>query len=165
MQWVGARDAAKHPPASRRPPSQNHEEPRLGAGTRQGGGCPGEGPEAAPTGVTSPPARQLAKAGDRRGDKREGEERSPLRRGPEPRPPACVTRGWEPGTGVLQGQQGRPSRSPATSPQLPGTARHSQRCLQMSPSPTEPNHTPGLPRQRIVNFIKYVKGGKISFEK
>lgn len=41
----------------------------------------------------------------------------------------------------------------------------SRRCLWTSDSPTEPNRTPGLPRQRIVNFIKYVKGGKISFEK
>lgn len=41
----------------------------------------------------------------------------------------------------------------------------SQRCLQMSNSPTKPNQMPGLLRQRIVNFIKYVKGEKISFEK
>lgn len=31
--------------------------------------------------------------------------------------------------------------------------------------PSRPITCPGLPRQRIVNFIKYVKGGKISFEK
>ena len=36
----------------------------------------------------------------------------------------------------------------------------SQLCLQMSNSPTKPNQMPGLLRQRIVNFIKYVKGEK-----
>lgn len=40
---------------------------------------------------------------------------------------------------------------------LPDKSQHD---LQMSHSPTEPNHMPGLPRQRIVNFIKYVKGEK-----
>ena len=76
-----------------------------------------------------------------------------------------VRRGWKPRIFFFfKAKQPRICwrQGPETVQPLPDKSQH---YLQMSNAPAEPNHMPGLLRQRIVNFIKYVKGEKISFEK